>query len=186
MKFDEKFHFRKKQNWLIEIYKRIDNYCLNIREGVTKEFRQTYIRWSFSGKMFCRVFLYRASIKIYLPLKYSELENPPVFVRDYTNYARFIATEIWLADKEEYLQNEETYFSIISSLIKKSFLETIVEKKLKPVTEREEAPIKLIERFRPLSVNISVDDDKNITVSFRIRKSQKELLNRILQETIFK
>jgi len=184
VKFDEKFHFRNKQDWLIEVYKRIDNYCLNIKKGVTKEFRQTYIRWSYSRRMFCRVFLYRTSIKIYLPLKYSELENPPAFVRDYTSYARLITTEIWLKSKEEYLQKEGTYFSVISSLIEKSFLETIELKKL--VRKIKEEPIEPIEGFKPASVNIVVENDKNITVSFRIRKNQKELLNRILQETIFK
>jgi len=122
-----------------------------------------------------------------LRLKYSELENPPVFVRDYTKTARTITTEIWLKDKEEYLENEETFFAIISSLIEKAFSGVTGARKLGPVKKRRLEPLKKpVEAVRPSSVNLSVGENGYLSINLKIHKSQKEILNKILQETILK
>jgi len=79
----------------------------------------------------------------------------------------------------------ETTFGII----KKAFQETAGRKErrkitpLKPIAKVE--TVKQIEVFRP-SLNLVLDNNGYIEVNFRIKKSQKELLNRILQETILK
>jgi len=148
---------------------------------------QTYLRWTYRNKMFYRVFFYKTSLKIYLRLKYSELENPPVFVRDYTKTARTTTTEIWLKDKEEYLENEETFFAIISSLIEKAFSGVTGARKLGPVKKRGLGPLKKpVEAVRPSSVNLSVGENGYLSINLKIHKSQKEILNKILQETILK
>jgi len=187
VEFDEQYHFRKKEDWLINLYKRIDDYCNELKAGkIKKMILQTYIRWTYRNKMFCRVFFYQTSLKIYLRLKYSELENPPVFVRDYTKTARTTTTEIWLKDKEEYLENEEAFFAIISSLIEKSFSGITGARKLEPVKRKKLEPIKPLEVFKPSSINLSVDDNGYLNINLKIHKSQKEILNKILQDTIFK
>jgi len=185
VEFDEQYYFRDKPDWLLDLYKKIDDYCLNdIKKGVKRICLKTYIRWTYKGKMFCRIFVYRDNLKVYLRLKYAELENPPAFIRDYTDIGRVTAIEILLS--EEYLQNEEAFFVIVSSLIEKSFLEVTGARRLGPVKRRVVEPIKPMEAFSPSSLNLSVDDNGYININLKIKKSQKEILNRILQETIFK
>ena len=196
VEFDEQYHFRKKEDWLIDLYKRIDNYCNELKAGkIKKTILQTYIRWAYRNKMFCRVFFYQTSLKIYLRILYSELENPPAFVRDYTKIARTTSTEIWLKDKEEYLQNEEAFFAVISSLIEKSFSKVTGARRLGPVKKRsleptkplaEIEPVKPIEIVEPSSINLSVDENGYVSINLKIHKSKKLLLDKILQETILK
>jgi len=188
VEFDEQYHFRKKEDWLIDLYKRIDNYCNELKAGkIKKTILQTYIRWAYRNKMFCRVFFYQTSLKIYLRILYSELENPPAFVRDYTKIARTTSTEIWLKDKEEYLQNEEAFFAVISSLIEKSFSRVTGARRLGPVKKRELEPLKKpVEAVRSSSVNIAAGENGYLSINLKIHKSRKEILDKILQETIFK
>ncbi len=186
VEFDEQYYFKDKPDWLLDLYKKIDDYCLNaIKKGVKRTYLKTYIRWTYKGKMFCRVFVYQDNLKLYLKLKYAELEDPPVFIRDYSEKVRGISTiEILL--NEEYLQNEEIFFAIISSLIGKSFSGLTGTKRLKPIKKKELEPIKPLEASIPSSLNLSVDDNGYINIKLKIKKSQKEILNRILQETILK
>ena len=159
VEFDEQYYFKDKPDWLLDLYKKIDDYCLNgIKKGVRRTCLKTYIRWTYKGNMFCRIFVFQDNLKLYLKLKYAELEDPPIFIRDYSDKVRGISTIEILLD-EEYLQNEEAFSAVIFSLIEKS---------------------------GPSSLNLSVDDNGYININFKIKKSQKEILNRILQETIFK
>ena len=186
MEFDEQYYFRNKPDWLLGLYKKIDDYCLNgIKKGVKRTCLKTYIRWTYKGNMFCRMFVFQDNLKVYLKLKYAELENPPVFIRDYSDRVRGISTiEILL--NEEYLQNEEAFFTITSTLIEKSFSGVTGARKLGPVKKRSLEPVKPIEVFEPSSINLSVDGNGYININLKIKKSQKEILERILQETIFK
>ena len=184
MEFDEQYYFKNKPDWLLGLYKKIDDYCLNgIKKGVKRTCLKTYIRWTYKGNMFCRMFVFRDNLKVYLKLKYAELENPPAFIRDYTDIGRVTAIEILLS--EEYLQNEEAFFAIISSLIEKAFSGVTGAKK-RLIAKRVTEPIKPMEAFSPSSLNLSVDNNGYININLKIKKSQKEILNRILQETIFK
>jgi len=185
-KFGEDFYFTSKPGWLLELFKKIDDFCLNnIKRGVQREFRKTYIRWEFSGIMFCRMFVYKNNLKLYLRLRYSELgENVPVFIRDYSEKVRGIPTiEILLG--KEYLQNEQAFSVTVFSLIEEAFSKVIGAGKLRPVKRRVAEPVKPIELSRP-SLNLSMDNNGYININLKIKKSQKEILNRILQETIFK
>ena len=186
MEFDEQYYFKNKPDWLSGLYKKIDDYCLNgIKRGVERICLKTYIRWTYKGKMFCRIFVFQDNLKAYLKLKYAELDNPPVFIRDYSDKVRGIPTiEILL--NEEYLQNEEAFFTIVSSLIEKSFSGVTGARRLGPVKKRSLEPTKPLEAFSTSSLNLSVDDNGYININLKIKKSQKEILNRILQETIFK
>jgi len=185
MEFDEQYYFKNKPDWLLGLYKKIDDYCLNgIKKGVKRTCLKTYIRWTYKGKMFCRIFVFRDNLKIYLKLKYAELENPPVFIRDYSDIGRVTAIEILL--DEEYLQNEEAFSAIVFTLIEKSLLEATGVRRLGPAKKRSLEPVKPVEVFEPSSINLSVDGNGYINIILKIKKSQRDILNRILQETIFK
>jgi len=180
--FDEERHFKNKPNWIVSLYEKIDEFCTGLKGK--KIILKTYIKWEIRGKMFCRVFFALTSLKVYLRLRYSELEDLPKFCRDYSPMARFTCLEAWIT--EEYIENEEAFFSIISSLIQKSFERTTRAKRIKIVRRKELKPVKPTEEvFRP-SLNLIADGNGFIDVHFKLKKSQKELLNRILSETILK
>ena len=184
MEFDEQYYFKGKPDWLLGLYKKIDDYCLNdIKKGVERTCLKTYIRWNYKGKMFCRIFVFQDNLKVYLKLKYAELENPPAFIRDYTDIARGTAIELLI--DEGYLRSEEAFSAIVFPLIEKSFLEVTGAKK-RLITKRVLEPLKPIEAVRPFSVNISVDNDGYLSINLKIHKSRKEILDKILQETVLK
>jgi len=186
VKFDEQYYFKNKPDWLLDLYKKIDDYCLNdIKKGVERTCLKTYIRWTYKGKMFCRIFVFQDNLKVYLKLKYAELENPPAFIRDYSEKVRGISTIEILLD-EEYLQNEEAFSVTVFSLLERAFLEVTGTRRLGPAKKRKLETVKPMEASSPSSLNLSVDDNGYITINLKIKKSQKEILNRILQETIFK
>ncbi|GAH59584.1 unnamed protein product, partial [marine sediment metagenome] len=186
MEFDEQYYFKNKPDWLLDLYKKIDDFCVkDIKKGIKRTYLKTYIRWTYKGIMFCRVFVFQNNLKLYLKLKYAELENPPVFIRDYSEKVKGVSTiEILL--NEEYLQNEEAFFLIVSSLIEKAFSGLTGASRLGPVKKRMLEPMKPVEVFSPSSLNLSVDDNGYVSINLRIHKSQKEMLNKILQETILK
>lgn len=186
MEFDEQYYFKNRPDWLSGLYKKIDDYCLNgIKKGIKRAYLKTYIRWTYKKKMFCRIFVFKDNLKLYLKLKYAELENAPAFIRDYSDKVKGIPTIEILLD-EEYLQNEEAFFTIISTLIEKAFSGVTGTRKLRPVKKRSLEPLKPVEAFEPSSLNLSVDGNEYININLKIKKSQKEILERILQETILK
>ncbi|MBA7540873.1 hypothetical protein ES705_33176 [subsurface metagenome] len=186
VEFDEQYYFKDKPDWLLGLYKKIDDFCLNdIKKGVERVCLKTYIRWTYKGTMFCRAFVFQNNLKVYLRLQYSKLENPPNFVRDYSEIVRGIPTIELLLD-EGFLRSEEAFFAIVFPLIEKSFSEVTRVRKLEPAKKRRLEPVKPLEVSSPSSLNLSVDDNGYININLKIKKSQKEILNRILQETIFK
>ena len=191
MEFDEQYYFKNKPDWLLGLYKKIDDYCLNeIKKGVERTYLKTYIRWSYSRIMFCRVFVFSSNLKLYLRLKFEEIESAPKFIKDYSDRVRGIPTVEILLD-EEFLRSEEAFSAILFPLVSKAFSEVTraekvkLAKRIEPVKGRAIEPIRQIEVFRP-SINLSLDNNGYININLKIKKSQKEILNRILQETILK
>ena len=191
MEFNEEYHLKEKPEWITSLFRKIDSYCLtNIRTGIQRTYLQTYIRYTWSGKMFGYVIIRKDALRIYLKLRYSGLENPPAFIRDYSKIARGTWTELLFNDEEEYLQNEMAILDVIYGLIDKSFKRIAEKPKLarKIVTKSKVEPISKLEPVATignLKVNLTVENDGYIEVNFKIHKSQKGLLEKILQDTIY-
>jgi len=185
MEFDEQYHLKGRPEWIRSLYKKIDEYCLtSLGREIDRTSLQTYIRYNINGKMFCRIFISLINLRIYLKLDYSKLEKPPVFIRDYSGTARTKDTiELLFDNEEEYSQNETAFFDITSTLIKKSFLGVSSgEMTVRPVKPTEIGPAKA---SKVTSINLTLGDDSYVTITMKIHKSQKEILERILRDTIF-
>lgn len=191
MEFNEEYHLKGRPEWIAELFKKIDSYCLtNIKTGIKRAYLQTYIRYTWSGKMFGYLVIRKEALRIYLKLKYLELENPPVFIRDYAKIARQTWIELLFDNEEEYLQNETAMLDVTYTLIDKSFKritekpelvrKTVTKSKVEPITKLE--PVAAIGN---LKVNLTVGNDGYIEVNFKIHKSQKGLLEKILQDIIY-
>ncbi|GAJ15896.1 unnamed protein product, partial [marine sediment metagenome] len=187
MEFNEEYHLKERPEWIANLFGKIDSYCLtNIRTGIQRTYLKTYIRYAWSGKMFGYIMIREEALRIYLKLKYSELENPPVFIRDYSKIARGTWTELLFNDEEEYLQNEMTILDVTYGLIDKSFKRITKKPKLaREIAENPEVePITKLEpivAIKNLKVNLTVENNGYVTLELKIPKSQlNKTLDRIL------
>ncbi|MBA7514252.1 hypothetical protein ES705_06277 [subsurface metagenome] len=198
MKFDEEFHIKDRAEWSVDLYLELDKFIMNIKTGVRKEFLESYIKYSYNGLLFCYIMLRKKeTVRLWAKIGYTSLGAVPLFVRDYEPISRRLGVMIAFDDQREFLQNKEAMLDVVFGIVKKAFQgmadrkkskKTPLLKRLKEVEQIERKviePVKPTEVFRP-SLDLSVDGNGYIDVHFKILKSQKELLNRILQETILK
>ncbi len=190
MNFDEEYHIKGRLEWIVDLYFQLDRFITGLK-GVRKEFLQSYIKYSVKGLLFVYIVIRKTeNLRVWAKIPYSSLEGAvPLFIRDYEAVSRRVGVLITFDDQREFQENKEAMLETTFGIIKKAFQETADQKErrkitpLKPIAKVE--PVKQIEVFRP-SLNLVLDNNGYIEINFRIKKSQKELLNRILQETIFR
>ncbi len=119
--YGEEFHTKGKPPKIIELFNSIDKFCLDIDPPyVKRSCHKKYIKYSHNGKSFCSLHLWNSIIRIWLKLKYNDLDNPPDFVRDVTNIGHWGVGDVEVAiDKFEQLE-------ISKLLIKKSYEQKII------------------------------------------------------------
>jgi predicted transport protein len=114
--YGEEFHTKGRSQKIIELFNSIDKFCLAIDPpNVQRSCRKKYINYSHSGKTFCSLHLWNSLIRIWLKLKYNDLEDPPDCVRDVTNIGH------WGVGDVEVAINKFEQMEIAKFLIKKSF-----------------------------------------------------------------
>ncbi|GAI47210.1 unnamed protein product, partial [marine sediment metagenome] len=87
--FNETSFLEGKPFWLKDLFGKVNSFCLDeLQKGVTVTHLETYTRYSFNNLMFCKIKGKLECLKIYLKLRYSELESPPEWVRDYAKISR--------------------------------------------------------------------------------------------------
>ncbi|MBA7551004.1 hypothetical protein ES705_43537 [subsurface metagenome] len=200
--FDEEFHTEGRPEWIINLYLELDRFITTGLKGqVRKDYLESYIKYSYNGLLFCHISLRKGeTLKLWAKIPYSSLGAVPLFVRDYEPVSRRPGVMITFDDQRDFLQNEEAMLDVAFGIIFKAFQGVASHPKreiktpLKPVAEVEPIilesievePVKPIDIVKTSSINISVDDKGYLSINLKIHKSQRELLNRILQETIFK
>lgn len=202
--FDEEFHTEGRPEWIINLYLELDRFITTGLKGqVRKDYLESYIKYSYKGLLFCHILLRKGeTLRVWAKIPYPSLGAVPLFVRDYEPVSRRPGVMITFDDQREFLQNEEAMLDVAFGIILKAFQGVASRPKrkirtpLKPVAiaevepviieSKEVEPVKPIEIAKTTDVNISVDDNGYLSINLKLHKSQKELLNRILQETIFK
>jgi len=192
MVFNEEYHIKNRLEWTVDLYYELDRYILGLSKGIRKEYLQSYIKFSFRGLLFCYIATRKIeNLRVWAKVAYSKLgDKIPLFVRDYKPVSRRLGVLISFDNKREFFESREAMLETTFGIIKKAFqgVESRKGRKKTPleaIKKREVELIKPTEEFRP-SLNLVINGNGYIDVSFKIRKSQKELLNRILQETILK
>ncbi|MBA7603820.1 hypothetical protein ES703_10938 [subsurface metagenome] len=179
--FDQNYFLKDKPEWLKDFFKKVDNFCsTGIKEGVKVTFLETYVRYSFNNLMFCKMKSKLESLKIYLKLRYSELESPPKWVRDYAPISRQTWIEVVIRKKD--LINETILFDAITDLIRKSFHRVISHPGISKAPV--EKPVKTLPNFvtpTKMKFDIEIGTDGFIQLGLRVHKSQ---LPRILEKLI--
>ena len=114
--YGEWFHTKGKSQKIIELFHSINKFCLGIDPpNIQRNCRKKHIKYSHSGNTFCSLHLWNSLIRIWLKLKYNDLDNPPDCVRDVTNIGH------WGVGDVEVAINKFEQLEIAKLLIKKSF-----------------------------------------------------------------
>ena len=190
MKFEEEFHTKGRPEWIVDLYTELDRFILSLKKQVRKQFLESYIKYSYNGLLFCYILIRKGEVlRLWAKIPYLSLGAVPLFVRDYEPVNRRVGVMITFDDQRGFLQNKEAMLNVTQDIIKKAF-QGIAGRKgrkktpLKSIAEVE--PVKSIEIVKPSSINILAGENGYLSINIKIHKSQKEILNRILQETIFK
>jgi len=179
--YDEDYFLKDKPVWLKDFFRKVDSFSINdIQAGVKKTFLHTYVRYSFNNLMFCKIKSKMENLKIYLKLKYSEIENPSKCIRDYTPVAHQPWVEILI--KKEDLINETILFDLVCGLIRKSFNRVI---KIPGLSKAHTAkPVKIIPSFvnpTKFKLEMEINTDGFVNLGIRIHKSQvPKILEKLL------
>ncbi len=196
MKFDEEFHIKDRAEWSVDLYLELDKFIMNLKTGVRKEFLESYIKYSYNGLLFCYIMLRKKeTVRVWAKIGYDELGAVPLFVRDYEPVSRRVGVLISFDDQREFLQNKEAMLDITFGIIKKAFQGIASRKvrkktpleRIKEVEQIERKVIKpVVKIIKSSEINILAGENGYLSINLKIHKSQRELLNRILQETILK
>ena len=179
--FDEVSFLKDKPTWLKDLFKKINSFCLNeIKTGVVVTYLETYTRYNFNNLMFCKIKSTSEALKIYLKLRYSELESPPKWVRDYSKVSRQTWVEITI--REEDLIGETILLDNVFDLTKQAFNRVIKHPKLSKVSV--EKPVKTLPNFvtpTKFKLDLEISTDGFVQLGLRVHKSQ---LPRILEKLL--
>lgn len=180
MAFNEEYHLEGRPEWINDLYLELDKYIISLKPGIRKGYLQTYIKYSFSGLLFTYIQIRKGEIlKIWAKIPYSSLEGPvPLFVRDYEATSRRPGVMITFDDQRDYLSEKSAMLSTTFEILESAFKSLTGKRVTKP-----KEPMVV---FKTSSVNLSVDNDGYIEVNFKIHKNQKGLLEKILQDTIYR
>jgi predicted transport protein len=114
--YGEELHTRGKSQNILELFNSINKFCLDLDPpNVQRSYRKKSINYSHSGKTFCSLHLWNSLIRVWLKLKYDDLEDPPDCVRDVTNIGH------WGVGDLEVAINKFEQLEIAKILIKKTF-----------------------------------------------------------------
>lgn len=94
----EEDHTCDKPQEVIELFRTIDQLCKELDPiNVAKRYLVKYIGYSCNKNIFCCVHLRKSGLRVWLKLKYKELESPPDFIRDVSNIGHWGVGDVEMA-----------------------------------------------------------------------------------------
>lgn len=177
---DEDYFLKDKPVWLVDVFKKVDGFCLGVQTGVTKTILTTYIRYTHRGKMFAKIKVKQDKLRIYLRLEYAKLEQKPTFIRDYTPVAKQTWIELSIIEND-LLKNETILLDVTRNLIKQSFTRILKNPRLSrfPTFGKKAIPEFVDTTKSRISLDIGVDG--YVDLKLRCHKSQ---LSKILEKLL--
>lgn len=114
----EEHHIAGKPQGVVELFRAIDKFCRELDPAaIRRKYLAKYIRYTHGKNIFCCVHLRKSGMRVWLKLRYSDLESPPVYIRDVSNVGHWGVGDIELAiDSPEKFQSAKL-------LIRRSFEE---------------------------------------------------------------
>lgn len=96
--YTENLHTQGKPREVLELYQRLDQFCLGLRPGaIEKQFWAKCIAYREGKRTFCSVCLLQRGLRIWLKTKFHRLTNPPDFARDVSAIGHWGVGDVELA-----------------------------------------------------------------------------------------
>lgn len=116
--YSEEHHLRGKPQEAVELFRTIDKFCRELDPAsVRRLYLKKYVRYSHAQKIFCCVHVQKSGLRVWLKLRYSDLEGPPAYVRDVSSIGH------WAVGDVQLVINSLAALDNSASLIRKSFEE---------------------------------------------------------------
>lgn len=114
--YSEDLHTKGKSQKVIDLFHTIDEFCRGLDpSNVERKYQKKYIKYTHGQNIFCSTHLWNNKLRLWLKLKYQDLENPPPYVRDVSNVGHWGSGDVEvMVDDPETLQHAKT-------LIRRSF-----------------------------------------------------------------
>lgn len=81
--YGEQFHTAGKPREVVELYRAIDRFCLDLNPGaISRKHLAKYVSWSEGRRIFCCAHLQQSGLRVWVKLRYSDLIDPPAYARD--------------------------------------------------------------------------------------------------------
>ena len=79
----EEHHIAKKPQEVLELYRNIDKFCKELDPiNIKKRYLAKYIGYKYGKNVFCSIHIQKSGLRIWVKIKYSDINDPPSFVRD--------------------------------------------------------------------------------------------------------
>lgn len=88
--YDEAYHLDGKPEKIVSLFRSVERYCLSFEDfDISRKYVKHWVNYLTGKKIFCSVVLLQSGLRLYLPMKYSSIENPPEFSRDVTRIGHY-------------------------------------------------------------------------------------------------
>jgi len=114
--YGEDHHIGGKPQEVVELFRSLDKFCRELDPTkVERKYRAKSINYSHGKNVFCSVHLRKSGLRVWVKLRYSDLEHAPDYVRDVSSVGHWGAGDVEVAvDKLGRLQ-------VAKELIQQSF-----------------------------------------------------------------
>jgi len=179
--FNEESFMKNRPDWEKDLFREINNFLLNeIRKGIKIIYLETYCRYSYNNLMFCKMKSTAEALKIYLKLRYSEIENPQRWVRDYEPISRQTWVEISIRETD-ILTEGTILIDNVFDLARKAFNRVIKAPQLSKASIKKTEILPEFVTPTKTKIDIEISTDGFVQMGIRIHKSQlPKLLEKIL------
>ncbi|MBA7522616.1 hypothetical protein ES705_14736 [subsurface metagenome] len=178
--FNEETFLKNRPEWEKDLFQEINKFLLTgIKPGVKVNYLETYTRYSYNNLMFAKIKATSEALKIYLKLRYQEIENPASWVRDYEPVSRQTWVEVTI--REQDLIKKAILLDNVFELTKKAFNRVMKAPQLSKVSikKTEILPEFIVPTLTKIDLEIATDGFCQLSI--RIHKSQ---LTKILGKLI--
>lgn len=96
--YSEEHHIKGKPQEVVELFRMLDKFCRELDPiKVQRKYLKWYVRYSHGKNIFCCVHLQKSGLRVWLKLKYSDLESLPGYVRDVSHIGHWGVGDVELA-----------------------------------------------------------------------------------------
>jgi len=81
--YDEACHISGRPQEAVSLYRAIDAFCMSLEPSVvTRRYLAKTVNYEYSGRPFCSVCVLQGGLRVWVALRFRDIESPPAFARD--------------------------------------------------------------------------------------------------------